>query len=71
MEKLITIATYDNYVLANLMVAKLQDAGIDSVIADENIISVHPFYNNTVGGFRLQVMDKDADDALLILNDKT
>lgn len=71
MDKIITIATFDNPMTANLIKAKLQDAGIDSFLANENIVGIQPFYSNAVGGIQLQVLESDAEHAIAILNDIT
>lgn len=71
MNNIITIATYDNPLTANLMKAKLKDAGIESFLANENIIGIQPLYSNAVGGIKLQVLESDATDAMDILNDTT
>ena len=47
----------------------LESEGIECFVHDENIISVHPFYSNAIGGVRLQVRESDAQRAIEILRE--
>ena len=65
--ELITIKTFDNYFSANIMLARLQDAGINCFLKDEFSATVNPVLNNAIGGIKLMVFEKDAEAALDLL----
>ncbi|MTI29386.1 DUF2007 domain-containing protein [Xanthovirga aplysinae] len=69
MEKLVTIATFQNPVQANIYKGKLEAANIYCFLADENIVSVNWLFSNAIGGIKLQVAEKDAEKAKLLLED--
>jgi hypothetical protein len=47
----------------------LDDAGIDAFLQDDNVVRMDWFWSNAVGGIKLVVRQKDADDAEKILAD--
>lgn len=51
----IVYSTYYNPIEANIIRARLQDAGIDCFLADENVATLNPFYNQAIGGVKLIV----------------
>jgi Putative prokaryotic signal transducing protein len=57
--------------LSEAEVAKsiLNSAGIESFLADENIVRLDWFYSNLVGGIKLLVRAEDADEAGKLLDD--
>ena len=68
LEDLITIATFDLTVQAELAKAKLESEGIDCLLLDKNLIgALGPFYSSMLGGIRLQVRESDAELARKIL----
>ena len=64
---LTTIATYNNAIEAHLAKTKLDSEGIFSYISDENLISLNPLYNLTVGGVKLKTLTDEAERAMEIL----
>ncbi len=52
---------------ARLAKMRLDSAGIDSDIIDENIVAVQPLYSTAVGGVKLVVNNVDENDARHIL----
>ena len=70
MYKLVTIATYENSFQAKLMKAKLHAAGIESNLIGDNIISFRQLSSDVAGTIRLQVLERDVQDATLIINDE-
>ncbi|HPX04768.1 MAG TPA: DUF2007 domain-containing protein [Tenuifilaceae bacterium] len=60
-------ATYPSelYVLKG----RLESEGISCFISNENVIAVHPFFSNAVGGARLMVSTDDYPHALTIYNE--
>ncbi|TWI70304.1 putative signal transducing protein [Desulfobotulus alkaliphilus] len=53
---------------AHIAKASLDSAGIESCIADEHTVNAQWLYSNAIGGVRLMVAEKDADEAYKILN---
>ena len=49
------IATYDNYLLANMTMGMLTENNIKCQMKDENIVTVDPLLNPAVGGIKLLV----------------
>jgi DNA-directed RNA polymerase subunit M/transcription elongation factor TFIIS len=67
-KKLITVATYTQPIQAHIAKGRLEAEGILCFLGDENIISVHPFYSNAVGGVKLKVREEEAAQASAILD---
>ncbi|MEO6541056.1 MAG: DUF2007 domain-containing protein [Ferruginibacter sp.] len=61
------IATYDNYMLANMTMGLMTENDIKCQMKDENIITMDPLLNAAVGGIKLLVEEKDYDRALAIM----
>jgi transposase-like protein len=66
---LVTVARFRDLIEAQLAKGKLEAAGIETFLANENIVSLDWFYSNAVGGLRLQVAEEDLEDATAILAD--
>lgn len=71
MDDFITIATYYDYLSANMDKQKLDEWEIDSYLADENTISLQWTLMNALGGIKLRVARHQADEAVRLLNEKT
>ena len=54
---------------AQLAKIRLDTAGINSVILDENIVAVQPLYSTAVGGVKLAVSEADKKKARRILKE--
>jgi hypothetical protein len=65
--ELVTLRAFDNYFLGNLMLGKMQDAGIESYLYNETGVTVFPLGGNTIGGIKLVVKKEDYDDALKLM----
>lgn len=52
---------------ANIIKAKLEDSGFACFLADENVSTIQPLYNQAIGGVKLIVFERDVEaiDALL------
>lgn len=64
---IVTLRSFDNYFLANITLTKLQDAGIECYLKDENTVTIDPILSNAMGGIKLVVRENDAADAKQIL----
>lgn len=53
--------TYYNPMEANIIRAKLEDAGFACFLADENVATLNPLYNQAIGGVKLVVFERDVE----------
>lgn len=67
--ELITLKTFDNPIDVHILRARLESEDITCFIFDENIVSVNPLYNITVGGIKLKVREDQYQLALEVLKD--
>ena len=65
--QLVTVARFRDLPEAMLARGRLQSAGIDAFLADENYIRMDWFMSNMIGNMRLQVREDDAESAKEIL----
>ena len=63
------IASYDNFLLANMTLGLLQENNVNCFLKDENIITVDPLLSPAIGGIKLLVEEADFDDALKLIKD--
>jgi ribosomal protein L37AE/L43A len=64
-----TLATFRDLTEALLAQGKLQAAGIECTLADDNIVRMDWFYSNAVGGVKLQVSEGNLEEASALLQD--
>lgn len=64
----VTIRKYRDLPEALLAKGSLESAGIESYLADDNIIRLDWFYSNLIGGIKLKVRPEDVEAANEILN---
>lgn len=57
--ELVTVATFNDPLEAQLARGKLESVGIRSTLADDNLVAMDWYYTNAVGGVKLQVMPAD------------
>lgn len=67
--KLVTLKTFENSIEANLLRSKLESEGILCFLFDENMVSLNPLYNITLGGIKLKIREADAQKALQIIEE--
>src|SRR5262245_49182373 len=60
-KRLVTIATFDQPAQARLAKNALDEAGIQSMVSDENLVAMDWLLSNAVGGVKVQVWEEDAD----------
>ena len=68
--QLVTVARFRDLPEAILARGRLQSAGIDAFLADENYIRMDWFMSNMIGNMRLQVREEDAESANEILQQR-
>ena len=67
MAELITLRTFDNYVTAHIVKAKLETEGISCVLIDEHTVTMQWHIANAIGGIKLQVPENELEHAAHIL----
>lgn len=65
---LITLAQFRDLHEALLAQGKLQSAGIDCILADDNMVRMDWLYANAIGGVKLRVRQEDVDAARELLD---
>jgi hypothetical protein len=68
--QLVTVARFRDLPEAMLARGRLQSAGIDAFLADENYIRMDWFMSNMIGNMRLQVREEDVESAKEILQEQ-
>ena len=63
----VIIRTFDNYFSANIILTRLQDAGIHCYLKDEYTVTIDPILSNAIGGIKLVVNPADAEAAQTLL----
>jgi len=66
---LVTLAHFRDVPEALLAQGKLESAGIDSLLADDNLVRMDWLLSNAIGGIRLQVRQDDLESARGVLNE--
>jgi hypothetical protein len=69
--KPVMIRRYRDLPEASIAKSVLESAGIDCILADDNMVRLDWFYSNLVGGIKLLVPEKDAKPALQLLDEST
>lgn len=60
-DKTIVYATYYSSIEANIIRSRLEDSEFSCFLADENISTINPLYNQAVGGIKLIVFERDVE----------
>ena len=66
---LVTVKLFDNSIDAHLVKSKLESEQISCFLFDENIITLNPILNLSVGGIKLMISKLDLEKANLILDE--
>jgi predicted nucleic-acid-binding Zn-ribbon protein len=64
---LVVIRAFDNYFNANILLTRLQADGMECYLKDENTVTIDPLLSNAIGGIKLVVKKKDAEEARHLL----
>jgi hypothetical protein len=67
-QKFVTIRIFRDLPQALLAKGSLESAGIDCMLADDNLVRLDWFYSNAVGGIKLLVYSGDAPEAEQVLS---
>jgi DNA-directed RNA polymerase subunit RPC12/RpoP len=60
-DRTVVYSTYYNPMEANIIKAKLEDSGFACFLADENVATLNPLYNQAIGGVKLIVFERDVE----------
>jgi hypothetical protein len=66
--EMITLRTFDNYFTANILLARLQDEGINCELKDEYTVTIDPLLSNAIGGIKLAVYQSQVGRAEELLH---
>ena len=64
---IIIFQTFYDPVLAHIVRGRLEDNGIPCFISDENTLAANPFYNQAIGGIKLNIFEHDLEKCRAIL----
>ena len=68
-DKIVAVRAYNFQHEALVDKAKLDSAGIDCFLKNDNMEIIQPFFRQSTGGIKLMIWEKDSETALEILND--
>ncbi|MGY5353300.1 DUF2007 domain-containing protein [Wenyingzhuangia sp. IMCC45467] len=60
---------FENYFEAHVLKSKLESENIKSYLQDENMITLNPLYNITLGGIKLKVKSDDFEKSQSIIKE--
>lgn len=63
------IASFDNFMLANMTLGLLQENEINCHLKDENIVTIDPLLNPAVGGIKLMVEESEFEKAKQLIKE--
>lgn len=66
-EPLVTVATFDSPLQANILASRLEADGVQCFIADAETIGIHGLLAGAVGGVKIQVRESDGPRAAAII----
>ncbi len=65
----LVLQSFNNYVDAHLLLARLESEGIECWLKDENTVTIFPVWTNAVGGIKLLVRKEDYNRASVIFRE--
>jgi hypothetical protein len=69
-DKIVTLESYYDLMLAQIILGRLKANDIPCFIADENTLSANPFYNQAIGGIKIKVFEHYLDKCREILSEE-
>lgn len=70
-DKIIVYKTFEGPMEANIVLAKLQDAGFECFLTGENAALVYPVFDTSISGIQLHVFEHDVKAIEELLNADT
>ncbi|MCX2573097.1 putative signal transducing protein [Pedobacter sandarakinus] len=68
-DKTIVYSTFYDPMQANIIRARLEDSGFACFLADENVATINPLYNQAIGGVKLIVFERDVEAIQSLLSE--
>jgi predicted RNA-binding Zn-ribbon protein involved in translation (DUF1610 family) len=65
----ILLKSFTNYIDAHIMFGRMEEAGINCWLKDENTVTLNPIITNAVGGIKLMVASNQAEEAQQLLKE--
>jgi ribosomal protein L37AE/L43A len=65
----VLVQTFNDYIDANIILARLQNEGINCWLKDENLVITIPLWATAAGGIKLMIADTHVEEAKKLLND--
>lgn len=65
--EMVPVKTFDNYFSANIILSRMQQAGIHCYLKDEYTVTIDPMLSNAIGGIKLAVDKESVEEALSLL----
>jgi len=66
---LVTIARYDSSIQAHIVKAHLEGNGFVCFVFDDNVVDMYGLYSNAIGGVKIKVREKDAEEAYALVQE--
>jgi len=60
-DRTVVYSTFYNPLEANIVKSRLEDSGFACFLADENVATIQPLYNQAIGGVKLIVFERDVE----------
>ena len=65
--KIVVYKTFESPMEANIVKARLLDAGFECFLTGENAALVYPVFDNSISGIQLHVFEKDVEPISMLL----
>lgn len=67
--EIVTLKVFDNSIEAHLLKTRLESEGINCYLLDDNMVSLNPLYNISVGGIKVRINKNDFEEATAIVRE--
>lgn len=66
---LVTVARYDSSIQAHIVKAHLEGHDLVCFVFDDHMVDMYALYSNAIGGVKIKVREKDAEEAHAIIQE--
>lgn len=70
-DKIVVYTTFQDPVEANIVMARLKDAGFNCFLTGENTALVYPVFDNSISGVQLHVFENEVEDISRLLSEES
>ncbi len=60
-DKIVVYTTYENPIEANIILARLKDAGFECFLSGETTASLRPLFDASISGIQLHIFQSDVE----------